>query len=118
MQACARRLLFYSQILFWVILAALVVINSGMRHPASPARPALSVGIWVAEGRAETVLQQSSLSPSPVPAASLGAPTSVPSPCSDCADLSPAGRTDGKTGRGGDGLPKSTDLACFLKTHV
>lgn len=99
MQAGARRLPFYSQILFWVIPAALVVFNSGMRHPASPARAAPSVVIWGAGGRAKMVLQQSSPSPSPAPAASLGPATRVPSSPSVYADPSPAGRTDGKMGR-------------------
>lgn len=74
MQAGALRLLFYSQILFWVIPAALVMINSGMCQPASLAGVALSVVIWVVGGRTETLPRQSSLSPSPVPAASLGPP--------------------------------------------
>ena len=96
MQTGTLRLLFYSQILFWVIPEALVVINSGMCHPGSPAGAALGIVIWVAGGRAETVPWQSSPSPRPAPAASLGPPTHVPSPVLDCADLLPAGRADRK----------------------
>lgn len=77
MQAGTLRLPFYSQVLFWVIPAALAAINSGMCCPASPAGPALSDVVWVAGGRAETVPRHSSLSPSPTPAALLGPPTHV-----------------------------------------
>lgn len=95
MQAGALRLLFYSQILFWLIPAALVMINSGMRHAASPARAALSIVIWVAGGRAETMPRQSSLSPSPAPAA-LQAPLPMSCPPFLTADHSSAGRADRK----------------------
>lgn len=76
MQAGARRLLFYSQTLFWVISAPLV-INSGMHHPASTAGAALECDD-LGCGRQSRELQ-SSLSPSPMTA---GSPHPCPILCS------------------------------------
>lgn len=53
-----QRLLFYSQSLFCLIPAALVV-NSGMCHPGFPSRATSSLVIQVVGGRAEAVPQQS-----------------------------------------------------------